>query len=227
MFALVLYPGLTPLDLVGPLQVLSALAAMKPEYEVAVVAEHTGPMETDTPVRLAASHRFEDVPEPFALLVPGGQLPTIRAMTDETLLGYLRSAADGAQIVGSVCTGSLLLGAAGLLDGRKATTHWTFLEVLAGFGATPQTRRWVEDGRVVTAAGVSAGIDLALHLVDRFAGAEVARTVQFVIEYDPQPPLGALNWDQAPRAEWAPLRDYALREGLAGHPDLYERLAGR
>ncbi|PXY30517.1 DJ-1/PfpI family protein [Prauserella flavalba] len=220
--AFVLYPGLTPLDLVGPLQVLSVL----PGYEVVVVGQTREPVATDTPVRLAASHTFAEVPDPAVVLVPGGMAPTIKAMTDETLLSYLRRAAANADVVGSVCTGSLILGAAGLLEGRQATTHWAFLEQLAALDAKPVRRRWVQDGRVFTAAGVSAGIDLALHLVRTLAGEDVARQVQFGIEYDPEPPFGPLDWAAAPHEFWAPLRRTALDEGLAGSPELSARLLG-
>ncbi|WP_328454334.1 DJ-1/PfpI family protein [Amycolatopsis sp. NBC_00438] len=222
--AFVVYPGLTPLDLVGPLQVLSALAQIDATYRTVVVGATKEPLATDTPLRIAPSHTFDEVPAPFAVLVPGGGVPTMHAMADENLLAWLRSAADGAELVTSVCTGSLVLGAAGLLEGKRATTHWMFRDLLPGLGATPVAERWVEDGRVLTAAGVSAGIDLALHLVERLAGHEVARTVQFGIEYDPQPPQGALDWDNPPYGDLKPLREHTLREGLAKHPQLLERL---
>jgi transcriptional regulator GlxA family with amidase domain len=222
--AFVVYPGLTPLDLVGPLQVLSALAQIDPSYRTVVVGATKDELGTDTPLRIAPSHTFDEVPSPFAVLVPGGTVPTLRAMTDEKLLAWLRSAAAGAELVTSVCTGSLILGAAGLLEGREATTHWMFRDVLTGLGATPVAKRWVEDGTVITAAGVSAGIDLALHLVERLAGREVAKTVQFAVEYDPEPPQGALDWDNPPYGDLKPLREYTLREGLADHPELLEKL---
>ncbi|MFJ1759998.1 DJ-1/PfpI family protein [Amycolatopsis sp. NPDC088138] len=222
--AFVLYPGLTPLDLVGPLQVLSALAQIDPGYRTVVVGATKDELATDVPLRIAPSHTFDEVPSPFALLVPGGTVPTLRAMADETLLAWLRSAAATAELVTSVCTGSLVLGAAGLLEGKQATTHWMFRDVLTGLGATPVAKRWVEDGQVITAAGVSAGIDLALHLVERLAGREVAKTVQFVIEYDPEPPQGALDWDNPPYGDLKPLREYTLREGLADHPELLAKL---
>jgi transcriptional regulator GlxA family with amidase domain len=222
--AFVVYPGLTPLDLVGPLQVLSALAQIDPSYRTVVVGATKDMLGTDTPLRIAPSHTFDEVPSPFALLVPGGTVPTLRAMADEKLLAWLRTAAAGAELVTSVCTGSLILGAAGLLEGRAATTHWMFRDVLTGLGATPVARRWVEDGNVITAAGVSAGIDLALHLVERLAGREVATTVQFAIEYDPEPPQGALDWANPPYGDLKPLREYTLREGLAGSPELLEKL---
>ncbi|APU15688.1 Putative amidotransferase [Actinoalloteichus fjordicus] len=224
--ALIVYPGMTPLDLVGPLQVLSGLAALDSRFRVALVAENTDPMPTDSLLRVCADHVFDQVPDPYAVIVPGGMAPTMRAMTDEKLQEYLRDTAPGAHLMGSVCTGSLVLGAAGLLTGREATSHWAFLPLLAGFGATPVRRRWVEDGPVLTAAGVAAGIDMALHLVATLAGAEAARRVQLVIEYDPEPPLGPLDWETADTAAFAPsLPEYALREGLREHPELRARLA--
>jgi transcriptional regulator GlxA family with amidase domain len=222
--AFVVYPGLTPLDLVGPLQVLSALAQMDPSYRTVVVGATKDTVDTDTPLRVAPSHTFDEVPSPFALLVPGGTVPTMRAMSDEKLLSWLRTAAAGAELVTSVCTGSLILGAAGLLEGKKATTHWILRDVLAGLGATPVAERWVEDGRVITAAGVSAGIDLALHLVERLAGRQVATNIQFGIEYDPEPPQGALDWANQPYGDLKPLREHTLREGLAENPALMEKL---
>ena len=222
--AFVVYPGLTPLDLVGPLQVLGALAQYDPDYRVVVVGATKDTVDTDTPLRVAPSHTFDEITDPYAILVPGGTVPTLRAMSDETLLGWLRNAAAGAELVTSVCTGSLILGAAGLLEGKKATTHWILRDVLAGLGATPVAERWVEDGKVITAAGVSAGIDLALHLVERLVGAEVARTVQFAIEYDPQPPLGPLDWSNPPYGDLKPLREITLREGLADNPALLAKL---
>lgn len=222
--AFVVYPGLTPLDLVGPLQVLSALAQSDPAYRTVVVGATKDAVATDTPLRVAPSHTFDEVPNPYALVVPGGTVPTLRAMSDERLLGWLRTAAAGAELVTSVCTGSLILGAAGLLEGRNATTHWILRDVLAGLGANPVIQRWVEDGNVITAAGVSAGIDMALHLVERLAGPDVARNVQFAIEYDPQPPLGTLDWDNPPYGDLKQLREYTLREGLADNPALLEKL---
>ena len=223
--AFVAYPGLTPLDLVGPLQVLSALAEFHPDFEVAVVAQDTGPLPTDTPLALTASHTFEQVPDPYAIIVPGGREPTFRALTDQALLGYLRSTSPA--VVASVCTGSLVLGAAGLLKGRAATTHWAFLNLLTEFDATPVSRRWVEDGPVLTAAGVSAGIDMGLHLTARLAGENVARAVQFGIEYDPEPPMGPLDWTTAPRDLWIGLATATVRDGLTDAPELGARLAAR
>ncbi|GAA3430450.1 DJ-1/PfpI family protein [Kutzneria kofuensis] len=224
--AFVLYPGFTVLDLVGPLQVLSALSAFDPEYRTVVLGEDKAPVPTDTPLGVTASHTFDEVPAPHAVFLPGGGVPTMTALADEKLLGRVRSTAEHAEIVGSVCTGSLILGAAGLLHGRRATTHWMCRDLLAKFGATPVAERWVRDGKFLTGAGVSAGIDLALHLVQELAGEDVARQVQLIIEYDPQPPLGGIEWAGVDIAARRPLVDNWLRTGLAGHPKLLAELIG-
>ncbi|MEV6625736.1 DJ-1/PfpI family protein [Amycolatopsis sp. NPDC051106] len=222
--AFVVYPGLTPLDLVGPLQVLSALAQLDPSFRTVVVGATKDTVGTDTPLNVAPSHTFDEVPSPYAVLVPGGTVPTLRAMSDERLLAWLRTAAAGAELVTSVCTGSMILGAAGLLDGKRATTHWMFRDLLAGLGATPVAERWVEDGRLITAAGVSAGIDLALHLAERLAGRRIATNIQFAIEYDPEPPQGRLDWANQPYGDLKPLREHTLRAGLAENPELLDKL---
>jgi transcriptional regulator GlxA family with amidase domain len=224
--AFVLYPGFTALDMVGPLQVLGALPAFAPDYRVVVLGESKSPVPTDTPLGVTASHTFDEIPEPYAVFLPGGAVPTITAMADEQLLARIRSMAEHAEIVGSVCTGSLILGAAGLLEGRRATTHWMCRDLLAKFGATPVAERWVRDGNVLTGAGVSAGIDLALHLVQELAGEEIARQVQLMIEYDPQPPLGGIDWAEVDIAARRPLLDGWLHAGLADHPKLLSELIG-
>jgi len=223
--AFVAFPGLTPLDLIGPLQVLARLGA---PYEVAVVAESLEPMATDTPVKLAASHRYEDCQRPHAVFVPGGGLPAVRAMADGRLQEYLHGACPQAVLVGSVCTGSLILAAAGLLEGKRATTHWSCIEWLRRLGAHPVQERWVEDGKYVCAAGVSAGIDWAIALTAKLRGEEHARAAQIMIEYDPDPPLGWIDWDDA--AEFERLGPYieqemaGAREALAERPDLQAKL---
>ncbi|MQY08104.1 DJ-1/PfpI family protein [Actinomadura macrotermitis] len=223
-FAFVLYPGLTALDLIGPLQVLGALQDFGLGVEAVTVAADLEPLGTDTSVRLAASHTFAQVPRPDGLIVPGGAAPTFAALADETLLGYVRTAAETAEVVGSVCTGALVLGAAGLLDGRRATTHWTALPMLERLGATPVSERWVRDGRVITAAGVSAGIDMALALAAELAGQDAARLVQLGIEYDPRPPLGPIDWPGVDRAPFEAWMAGEAGKALADRPDLLDRL---
>jgi transcriptional regulator GlxA family with amidase domain len=228
--AFVLYPGLTILDLAGPLEVFGSFldaaesAGLPERYELAIVARDLEPMGTDTPLMIAATKTFAEVPHPFGVFVPGGSRPTVRALTDEALLDYLRATAVTAEIVGSICTGSLLLAGAGLLEGRRATTHWSFHRVLNRMGAQYVPERWVEDGKFVTAAGVSAGIDMALHVVQRLGGEAVAREVQLIVEYDPKPPLGGIDWSGVDRDALAPWVDSVLVEALAARPDLLARL---
>jgi transcriptional regulator GlxA family with amidase domain len=192
--AVVLYPDLTALDLVGPLQVLTMLERFAPQYRVAVVGERTEPMGTDVHVPMIPDRTFAEVPHPFAILVPGGRGGTIRAMSNPAIREYVRSAAASAELVTSVCTGSLILGAVGLLEGRPATTNWFFSRVLESFGATYLHERWVHDGRFIMSAGVSAGIDMALYLAAQLTDDETARRIQLAIDYDPQPPFGGIDW---------------------------------
>jgi len=137
---------------------------------------------------LVADRALDELPDPEVLVVPGGY-GTRALMEDETMLSWLRRAHEGSQWTTSVCTGSLLLAAAGILDGLEATTHWLALDLLERYGATPVTRRVVQQGKVITAAGVSSGIDMALTLAARLAGEDIARAIQLGIEYDPQPPF--------------------------------------
>jgi putative intracellular protease/amidase len=222
--AFVLYPGLTPLDLIGPLQVLSALALVDPRFRTTVVAERVDQMPSDTPVSLTPEGVFGDEPAPFAILVPGGGAPTIRALANPAIVDYVQSVAQSAELVTSVCTGSLILAAAGLLEGRRATTHWAYAGILERLGATYVRERWVEDGKHLTSAGVSAGIDMALHLTERLAGADIARLVQLVIEYDPQPPAGPIDWENADVPGITALYMASVKASLADRPDLIERL---
>ncbi|HSK91800.1 MAG TPA: DJ-1/PfpI family protein [Euzebyales bacterium] len=195
--AFVLYPGLTLFDLVGPLQVLTALTQTVPAYRTVVVAERVEPMDTDIPgtMKVVPNATFAEVPDPFAFIVPGGVMPTLRAMRNPAIRTYVRRAAETAEVVGSVCTGALILASVGLLEGRQATTHWAFSSVLEQLGATYVRRRWVEDGRFICSAGVSAGIDMALQLAARLTDQHHARDVQHRLGYDPEPPFGALDYD--------------------------------
>ncbi len=196
--AVVLYPGLTALDLVGPLQVLTEMERLVPRHRTVVVGAHREPMTTDLPLQLVADGTFAEVPHPNVLVVPGGRNGTLRAMSDPDVRAYVRTAAAAADVVGSVCTGSLILGAVGLLAGRQATTNWFFAGVLEPLGATYHRARWIEDGQVSMAAGVSAGIDWALHLVARLTDEATARKVQVALDYDPQPPFGGIDWAHVP-----------------------------
>ncbi|MGY1680118.1 DJ-1/PfpI family protein [Geodermatophilus sp. SYSU D01176] len=198
VIAFVLYPGLTVLDLVGPLQVLTALQRFAPQYRTVVVGASRDPVPTDVGVPVAPDATFAEVPQPDILVVPGGALPTIRAMSDPAVRDYVRTAATSGDLVTSVCTGSLILGAVGLLEGRDATTNWFYSGILENLGATYHRQRWVEDGNLVMSAGVSAGIDMALHLVARLTDEATARQVQLAIDYDPQPPYGGIDYAHIP-----------------------------
>jgi transcriptional regulator GlxA family with amidase domain len=222
--AFLLYPGLTPLDMIGPLQVLGGLHTVAPEWKTVVVGERLQPVDSDVGVRLSPQATFEDVPAPDVLLVPGGGAPTIRAMGDEGIRGYILGAAEGAHVVGSVCTGALLLAAAGLLEGRRATTHWGYHMLLERLGATYVPERWVEDGGFMTSAGVSAGIDMALELAARLTDEGRARLVQLGIEYDPHPPQGPIEWERVDRNLLQPVVEQHVRGELTHRPELQRRL---
>jgi transcriptional regulator GlxA family with amidase domain len=222
----VLYPGLTVLDLIGPLEVFSsAMQYLEKPFRIAVAGETLDAVATDTPAKLTPDVTLADARRPFGVIVPGGGRPMMAAMGNRVLTEYLSEAAEGAAFVGSVCTGSLILGAAGLLDGRRATTHWAYAALLEKLGATYVRERWVEDGKFITAAGVSAGIDMALHLLARLAGDEAARRTQIDIEYDPQPPHGRLDWSLVDPEEAGEIRLARAREVLAGDAELLRRLA--
>jgi transcriptional regulator GlxA family with amidase domain len=192
--AIVLFERITALDAIGPYEVLSRL----PGATVRFVASEPGPKRTENGLlTLGADHRLDDFPRPEVLVVPGGY-GTREMLEDEEILGWVREAHEHSTWTTSVCTGALVLGAAGVLEGLEATTHWLFLDWLERYGATPVSRRVVEQGKVVTAAGVSSGIDMALTLAARIAGDEVAQAIQLGIEYDPQPPFDSGSTQTAP-----------------------------
>ncbi|MGQ3553793.1 DJ-1/PfpI family protein [Streptomyces rochei] len=192
--AIVLFDRFTALDAVGPYETLGRL----PDAETVFVAEQAGPVRTDTGnLALTADRTLADVPAPDIVVVPGGAGQTPQ-MENAALLDWLRAADATSSWTTSVCTGSLLLAAAGLLKGRRATSHWLALDVLGRFGAEPTGERVVTDGKYVTAAGVSSGIDMGLTLLGRIAGDDHARAVQLLTEYDPQPPYDAGSPEKAP-----------------------------
>jgi transcriptional regulator GlxA family with amidase domain len=192
--AILIFEKLTALDAIGPYEVLRSV----PGWEIKFVGPEKGPVRTDSgALGLNADFSLDEVPEADIVLVPGGE-GNRPLMDDERVLAWLRRIDAASKWTTSVCTGSLVLGAAGLLEGKRATCHWAFLEQLRQFGADPVGGRFVEDGKTITAAGVSAGIDMALHLVGQEVGPEVAQAVQLGIEYDPQPPFEAGSPAKAP-----------------------------
>src|SRR3954451_649685 len=194
--AFLLYPGLTLLDLAGPFEVIAHVAAARPDIRPVVVGERIEPMDTDAGVQMIPDATFAEIPNPFALIVPGGTEPTLRALTDSAIRAYVRTAAATADVVGSVCSGALILAAVGLLEGRQATTHWAVSRMLERLGATYHRKRWVEDGKFIMSAGVSAGIDMGLQLAARLTDEATAREVQRALDYDPRPPFGGLDYGE-------------------------------
>jgi transcriptional regulator GlxA family with amidase domain len=194
--SILIFDGITALDAIGPYEVLGR----PPGWEVEFVGKAQGEIRTDTSyLGLSADRGLDEVERTDVVLVPGGKGNRV-LLEDEEVLGWLRRLDAQSTWTTSVCTGSLVLGAAGLMEGKRATCHWRSLEKLREYGAEPVRERYVEDGKLLTAAGVSAGIDMALHLVGREAGPEVAQAVQLGIEYDPHPPFDAGSPDKAPAA---------------------------
>ncbi|WUW20233.1 DJ-1/PfpI family protein [Streptomyces sp. NBC_01463] len=208
--AIVLFDRFTALDAVGTYEILSRA----PGAETVFVAESAGGVRNDSgSLTLIADRTFDDVPAPDLVIVPGGPGQSAQ-MDNERLLGWLRRADATSTWTTSVCTGSLLLAAAGLLDGRRATSHWLALETLKEYGAEPTGERVVTDGKYVTAAGVSSGIDMGLTLLGRIAGDRHAQAVQLLTEYDPQPPYDAGSPEKAPAEvveEWRARSRFILR----------------
>jgi putative intracellular protease/amidase len=191
--AIPIFDRVTALDAVGPYEVLSRL----PGADLKFVGFEPGPVKTDN--RMLSLHveaALEDFAEPDVLVFPGG-FGTRALMKDERMLDWVRRVHERTQWTTSVCTGSLVLGAAGLLEGLEATTHWASLHVLERLGAKPTGRRVVEQGKIITAAGVSSGIDMALRLAGYIAGDQVAQAIQLGIEYDPQPPYDSGSPEKA------------------------------
>jgi transcriptional regulator GlxA family with amidase domain len=192
--AILVFDKVAALDAIGPYEVLRCV----PGWEVRFVGVQKGEMRAESgSLGLVADYSLEEVSNPDIVLVPGGE-GTEPLSEDDTVLSWLRAVDTQTKWTTSVCTGALLLGAAGLLQGKRATSNWLFLDRLSEFGADPIGGRFVEDGKTITAAGVTAGLDMALHLVSREVGPEVAQAVQLGIEYDPQPPFDSGSPEKAP-----------------------------
>jgi cyclohexyl-isocyanide hydratase len=188
-----IFPNLTQLDFTGPLQVLNRL----PESKVHIIAKSPDPVPSDCGLSMLPTTTFEDCCQLDLICVPGGG-GIVNAMSDRETVDFVRKQAGGAKYITSVCTGAFMLGAAGLLNGRRATTHWAYTDLLTLVGATFEKARIVRDGDVITAGGVASGIDFALHVAGEIAGAETAQAIQLSIEYDPAPPYASGHPDRAP-----------------------------
>ena len=210
----VIFPELTQLDFTGPLQILARM----PGAAVHIVAKSLAPVPSDCGLGLVPTHTFESCPQLDLICVPGGTTGVIGAIGDRETIDFVRRQAAGAQYVTSVCTGAFILGAAGLLQGRRATTHWAYTELLPLVGATHEQARVVKDGNLITAGGVTSGIDFGLSVVAEIAGEDAARAVQLLMEYDPDPPFDFVPIERAPDAVKSALsaRMGKARAALAG-----------
>jgi transcriptional regulator GlxA family with amidase domain len=197
----ILYPGLTQLDFTGPHTVFSRL----PDTEVVVASEPGGSIASDGGLTFAGTRRLADIDRCDLLFLPGG-LSATQAANYVALIGHIQRLAEAATYLTSVCTGSLILGAAGLLKGRRAACHWAWRELLPLFGAIPDPGRVVRDGAVFTGGGVTVGMDFALTIAAELAGAEAAQAIQLTLEYDPQPPFDAGRPETAPPMVLAEVR---------------------
>ena len=192
----VIFPELTQLDFTGPQQVLARL----PQSAMHIIAKSASPVPSDSGLSLVPTHTFENCPRLDLICVPGGSTGVVRAMGDRETIEFIRRKSTPAKYVTSVCTGAFILGAAGLLKGRRATTHWAFTELLPLVGATHEKARIVKDGNVITAGGVTSGIDFGLSMVAEIAGETMAQAIQLGLEYNPDPPFDAGHPDCAPDA---------------------------
>ncbi|MGA9611945.1 MAG: DJ-1/PfpI family protein [Mycobacterium sp.] len=207
--AIVTYPGCTALDFIGPYEVLRWL----PDAEVRFVWHEPGPITADSGVLvIGATHSFAETPSPDVILVPGG-MTTVEHARDDALLDWVRQAHRTATWTASVCSGSIILAAAGLLNGKRATSHWMALPILKTLGVNAVgDERVVHEGRIVTSAGVSAGIDLALWLAGEIGGHDRAKVIQLSMEYDPQPPFDCGHMSKASTKQKAAATALMARE---------------
>jgi cyclohexyl-isocyanide hydratase len=214
-----LFDGITQLDFTGPAQVLARI----PGAVVHTAAKATGPIRTDSGFAILPSTGFPNCPQGDLLCVPGG-FGTREVIQDETTLQFLRDQAAEAQYVTSVCTGSLALGAAGLLKEKRATSHWAYTHLLEKFGAIYEKARVVRDGDIITAGGVTSGIDFALTVVAEIAGQDLAKSIQLSLEYDPRPPFDSGHPDVADPKLVGRLRDRVYDRAASDLAGIIDRL---
>jgi cyclohexyl-isocyanide hydratase len=207
----VIFPDLTQLDFTAPLQILARL----PQSTTHIVAKSEAPVPSDCGLSLVPTRTFANCPPLDLICVPGGVIGVIGAIRDRETVEFVRQQAGSAMYVTSVCTGAFVLGIAGLLKGRRVTTHWAYTDLLSLVGATYEKARVVKDGNLITAGGVTSGIDFALSVVAEIAGETTARAIQLGIEYDPAPPFDSGHPDRAPAAVKSALSNRYDKANLA------------
>jgi len=221
--AIVVYPGVSALELTATYSTLNGLKMAK--YEVYIVAESAQPFESDTPLKIVPHKSFEEVPDPDILVVMGGGLPSLSAIANPGVRSYIQAAALQADTILGIGAGSVALAACGLLQNRPSTTHWAFSGLLERLGARFVQERWVEDGKFITTAGGTGGMDMALKFLARLAGENNARILQLFAEYDPQPPFGGVDWSEVEIGGVAPFAARELEtfaQSVATLPDLHQ-----
>jgi cyclohexyl-isocyanide hydratase len=224
----VIFPGITQLDFTGPFEVLSRLSTPPsaavpsrfPQSRTHVIAKTLQPVTSDRGLKVLPSCTFDSSPSLNLICVPGGGGGVVDALADDETVEFIRHQGERAQFVTSVCTGVFLLGAAGLLKGRRAATHWAYVDLLPLVGASHEKSRIVRDGNVFTSDGVSSGIDFAFSIVAELAGSEVAEVIQLAIEYDPAPPFDAGHPDKASEATTA----FNVQRNEKAHAGIREKL---
>jgi cyclohexyl-isocyanide hydratase len=207
----VIFPNLTQLDFTGPLQVLARL----PQSATHIVAKSEAPVPSDCGLDLVPTYTFANCPPLDLICIPGGTRGVVAAIGDRETMEFVRAQASAAKYVTAVCTGAFVLGAAGLLKGRRATTHWAYADLLPLVGATHEKARIVRDGNVITAGGVTSGIDFGLSLVAEIAGEMAARAIQLGIEYAPAPPFDSGHPDNASAAVRSVVSDRLEKSRIA------------
>ena len=204
VIAMIIYPEFTALDLIGAYQFFWAIMT----HRVLLVSKNGGVVRADTGLGVSSEATFKTCPKNIdAIFLPGGTNGTVAAMKDKETIKFIKNAAPNCKLITSVCTGSLILGAAGLLKGKKATTHWLAHETLSDFGAIPVKERVVRDGNIITGAGVSASLDLGMEVVQTLSGEDYAKLCQLFFEYDPKPKFDCGSPDKAPKADVQMCRD--------------------
>ncbi|WP_422005087.1 DJ-1/PfpI family protein [Pyruvatibacter mobilis] len=220
-----IYPGMTLLDLVGPLQAWSVW----PGTDIQLVAQSSGPIPTDCGLSVLATHDMASAwSDPDILFVPGGTDGTFALLDNDEVLDFLADQGHRAGWITSVCTGSIVLGAAGLLSGYKATSHWMAKDMLPGFGVEVADGRWVIDRNRASGGGVTAGIDFGLALIAHITGSEeTARRVQLVLEYAPNPPFSSGTPDEAKPETVTAVTEYFNSQGVEARAELMAKAVGR